>query len=152
MEQPPAEYHSFTCLTLTISDPTLDGVRTDHKFELRSTGRGAEVWRSSVLRAAGGSCESEPRFVGSLTTRQVIELLVEIERSGVYEALPIAGLVQGEAIADQSPLVSMTLSSETVERDLLTDVPADEGSIRRAVQVVKDAIAGAQERALSFAG
>ena len=38
---------------------------------------------------------TSPGQGGSLTSRQVIELLEEIERSGVYEALPALGLVAG---------------------------------------------------------
>lgn len=152
MSDDPTNYHSFDRLVLTVSESSLDEIRTDHRFELRSTGRGAEVWRSSILHAAGGTCESDERFVGWLTARQVIELLVEIERSGVYEALPAVGIVQGQVDPEASPLISMQLCSRERTRDVLEHVPAAEIAATGVLKAVRDAVALAQERALSFAG
>jgi len=148
----PATYHGFDRLLLTVSESGLEDVHTDHHFELRSTGRGAEVWRSSVLHAPGGSCASGERLVGYLTARQVIDLLVEIERSGVYEALPAAGLVQGAAMTGGTPLISMELRSDSTTREVLDRVPAEQLASTGVVQAVRDAVALAQERSLSFAG
>lgn len=145
-------YHAFTRLVLTISECSMEDVHTDHRFELRSTKRGADVWRSSVLHATGGSCESDERFIGRLTSRQVIELLVEIERSGLYEALPTMGIVPGSIDPDAAPLVSMQLVSEFTTRELIDRVRVDEGSVRGVVRAIRDAIDGAQERALTVAG
>ncbi len=153
MDQTTPEYHSFSNLFLTVTESSLVGVVTEHTFELRSTGDGAEVWRSSVLRANGESCESGERFVGWLTARHVINLLVEIERSGVYEALPMAGLVSGEASEEMTPLVSMKLVATDTEdvRQVFTEVPA-EGDAGDLVRVIRNAIDTAQERALTRAG
>ena len=145
-------YHSFDRLLLTVSESSLQGVRTDHCFELRSTGAGAEIWRSSVLHAGDDCCTSPERLVGWLTTRQVIELLVEIERSGVYEALPALGIVQGVADPEAQPLVSMELRAGSAQRQVLDHVPADEQAVDSVVRAVREAVALAQERALSFAG
>lgn len=145
-------YHSFSRLVLTVSESSLEGVRTDHSFELRSTGDGAEVWRSSVLHANGERCESGERYVGWLTSRQVIDLLTDIERSGVYEALPAAGIVSGSATPESSPLVSMRLDSHARQRDLLEDVPTDNALAGSLLRAVRDAVELAQERALVSAG
>lgn len=147
-------YHSFNSLVLTLTESSLDGVCTDHRFELRSTGCGAEVWRSSVLHAQGGSCESGERLLGFLTSRQVIDLLVEIERSGIYEALPALGIVDGsiDPDPDAAPLVSMQLVSEQRTRELVDRAPADAGIVQGLVRAVRDAVAVAQERSLSVAG
>lgn len=160
-----ATYHAFDRLVLTISESSLEGVRTDHRFELRSTGSmrpsaaggratGAEVYRSSVLHANGQACESEERYVGWLTARQVIELLVEIERSGVYEALPALGLVQGGVDHEMlfRPLVSMQLHSHAEQHTVLQQAPADQASVSGVVRAVREAVALAQERALTVAG
>jgi hypothetical protein len=146
-------YHSFNSLVLTLTESGLDGIATDHSFELRSTGTGAEVWRSSVLHAEGGSCESDPRLIGFLGTRQVIELLVEIERSGIYEALPALGIVDGSVDPTLAPpLVSMRVESAEQVREVVDHVPGDAGVVAGVVRAVRDAVAVAQERALTVAG
>lgn len=144
--------HAFTRLELTLSESSFEGVRTDHCFELRAIARGAEVWRSSVLHADGGSCASEERFVGTLGTRQVIELLDEIERSGVYEALPALGLVAGAVVPGREPTVTMRLVSASLERTVLEDAPADRAIVKDVADAVRRRIELAMERALSSAG
>lgn len=146
-------YHGFSKLILTVSESSMEGVRTDHSFELRSTGDGAEVWRSSVLHAGGDCVKSEERYCGWLGTRKVIELLTEIERSGVYEALPAVGIVGGAADPESTPpLVSMRLESASRKRDLLTEVPNDGAFVNSLVRAVRDAVDLAEEHALSSAG
>lgn len=145
-------FHAFERLVLTLSESSLEGVRTDHSFELRGVEGGAEVWRSSVLHAGDDSCESGERFVGKLASRQVIDLLTVIERSGAYEALPAVGLVQGMTDSDVAPTVSMRLESATQQRDVLADAPADRPVVHGLVRAVQHAVAEAQERALTMAG
>ena len=148
----PTRFHAFTKLVLTVSESSLEGVRTDHAFELRSNRTGAEIWRSSVLHAAGQSCESGERFVGSLTSRQVIDLLEEIERSGVYEALPTLGIVAGAVDPAAAPLVSMRLESTEQARTVLDRAPADRAIVRDVREAVRRRVDLAMERALSSAG
>lgn len=150
----PDRFHAFSRLVLTVSESSLEGVRTDHSFELRATRVGAEVWRSSVLRAGGESVESGERYVGALTTRQVIELLEEIERSGVYEALPALGIVDGTATSDGDgpPVVSMRLESSARERTLLDRAPADRAIVHDVREAVRRRVELAMERALTSAG
>lgn len=148
----PDRFHSFTSLVLTVSESSLEGVRTDHAFELRATEHGAEVWRSSVLHANGERCESDERFVGTLTSRQVIELLEEIERSGVYEALPALGIVEGSTDASQTPVVSMRLVSARRERQVLDQVPSDRAIVHDVATAVRRRVDLAMERALTSAG
>ncbi len=148
----PDRFHAFSRLVLTVSESSLEGVRTDHTFELRATRAGAEVWRSSILHAPGGSCSSGERFVGSLTSRQVIDLLEEIERSGVYEALPAMGLVSGTIDPGATPLVSMRLESTTRERTVLDHAPADRTIVGDVTEAVRRRVDLAMERALSSAG
>lgn len=148
----PERFHAFSRLVLTVSESSLVGVRTDHAFELRSAGTGAEVWRSSVLYANGESCESGERYVGSLTSRQVISLLDEIERSGVYEALPALGLVGGSADPSSSPVVSMRLESATREHTVLDRAPADRPLVHDLHEAVRRRVELAMERALTSAG
>lgn len=152
---PPPEhdrFHAFSSLVLTLSESSLEGVRTEHSFELRANGRGAEVWRSSVLHANGESCESDERFVGSLTSRQVIELLDEIERSGIYEALPAMGLVDGSIDAGAAPVVSMRVVSKTRERQVIDRAPSDRGIVQDVTEAVRRRVELAMERALTSAG
>lgn len=148
----PERFHAFTKLVLTVSESSLEGVRTDHAFELRAITTGAEVWRSSVLHAQGDSAHSEERFVGVLSTRQVIELLDEIERSGVYEALPTLGIVAGDADPSVTPVVSMQLVSAARERQVLDRVPADRAMVHDVRQAVRRCVDLAMERALTSAG
>jgi hypothetical protein len=148
----PDRFHAFSSLLLTVSESSLEGVRTDHSFELRAQTSGAEVWRSSVLHAPGGSCESGERFVGMLTTRQVIELLDEIERSGVYEALPALGIVPGTADPDAVPLVSMRVESKARSRTIIDRAPADRAIVTDVAEAVRRRIDLAMERALTSAG
>lgn len=148
----PDRFHAFSRLVLTMSESSLEGVRTDHTFELRAMHTGAEVWRSSVLHAQGGSCASGERFVGSLTSRQVIELLDEIERSGVYEALPALGLVEGVADPSTAPLVSMRVESSSRERTLIDRAPADRSIVSDVADAVRRRVELAMERALTSAG
>lgn len=150
--QDPDRFHAFSRLVLTVSESSLEGVRTDHAFELRATRTGAEVWRSSVLYAGGDSCESGERYVGALTSRQVIDLLEEIERSGVYEALPMAGIVDGVADSAQTPVVSMRLESSTRERTVLDRAPADRAIVHDVREAVRRRVELAMERALTSAG
>jgi hypothetical protein len=148
----PDRFHAFSRLVLVVSESSLEGVHTDHTFELRATRTGAEVWRSSVLHAPGGSCGSGERYVGSLTSRQVIDLLEEIERSGVYEALPALGIVSGSAEPDATPLVSMRLESTTRERTVLDRAPADRSIVGDVTEAVRRRVDLAMERALTSAG
>jgi len=149
----PDRFHAFDRLVLTVSESSLAGVRTDHSFELRATDAGAEVWRSSVLHAHGESCESGERYIGSLTSRQVIDLLEEIERSGVYEALPTLGLVAGEADpTGAAPLVSMRVVSSTRSREVLDRAPADRAIVHDVHEAVRRCVDLAAERALTCAG
>lgn len=150
--QDPERFHAFSRLVLTVSESSLEGVRTDHAFELRSNRTGAEVWRSSVLHAGGDSCESGERYVGSLTSRQVIELLEEIERSGVYEALPALGIVGGVAEATTTPVVSMRLESASHDRTVLDRAPADRAIVHDVREAVRRRVEIAMERALTSAG
>lgn len=153
MPQPdPDRFHAFSRLVLTVSESSLEGIRTDHAFELRANRTGAEVWRSSVLRANGESCESGERFVGSLTSRQVVDLLDEIERSGVYEALPAMGIVEGSTDPGSAPLVSMRVISRTRERSLFDRVPSDRGIVHDVTEAVRRRVELAMERALTSAG
>lgn len=153
MQAPDTDYfHAFSRLVLTVSESSLEGVRTDHAFELRATRTGAEVWRSSVLYAGGDRCESGERFVGSLTSRQVIELLEEIERSGVYEALPALGIVDGSADPGATPVVSMKLESRTRERQVLDRAPQDRAIVHDVTEAVRRRVELAMERALTSAG
>jgi hypothetical protein len=148
----PDRFHAFSRLVLTVSESSLEGVRTDHAFELRARTAGAEVWRSSVLHANGECCESGERYVGSLTTRQVIELLDEIERSGVYEALPALGLVEGTVDPAATPVVSMSLVSATRERQVLDRAPSDRAIVHDVAEAVRRRVDLAMERALTSAG
>ncbi len=148
----PDRFHAFSKLVLTVSESSLEGISTDHSFELRALDRGAEVWRSSILHAPGGSCESDARFVGTLTTRQVVDLLDEIERSGVYEALPAAGIVDGAADPSSTPLVSMRVESTTRERTLIDRAPADRSIVADVAEAVRRRVDLAMERALTSAG
>jgi hypothetical protein len=148
----PDRFHAFSRLVLTVSESSLEGVRTDHSFELRAGGTGAEVWRSSILHADGGSCASGERFVGTLTSRQVIELLEEIERSGVYEALPAMGIVDGVIDPARTPLVSMRLESATRDRTVLDQAPADRTIVHDVAEAVRRRVDLAMERALTSAG
>lgn len=149
----PDRFHAFDRLVLTVSESSLAGVRTDHAFELRATERGAEVWRSSVLHAGGQACESGERYVGSLTSRQVIELLDEIERSGVYEALPALGLVAGDVDpTGDRPVVSMRVVSATKARQVLDRAPADRAIVHDVHEAVRRCVDLAAERALTCAG
>lgn len=150
--QDPERFHAFSRLVLTVSESSLEGVRTDHAFELRAIRTGAEVWRSSVLYAGDDSCESGERYVGSLTSRQVIELLEEIERSGVYEALPAVGIVSGVADAGSTPLVSMRLESASQDRTVLDRAPADRAIVHDVREAVRRRVDIAMERALTSAG
>lgn len=149
-------YHAFTELVLTIHEPSLEGVSTEHRFELRARERGAEVWRaSSVMAGDGAAVDSDPRLVGVLTTRQVVELLTEIERSGIYEALPALGLVEGTAAAADDadrPLVSMRVESSSRRRELIDHAPADDRLVDDVVRIVRAAVDDAAERALTRAG
>lgn len=148
----PDRFHAFSRLVLTLSESSLEGVRTDHAFELRATATGAEVWRSSVLFANGERCESGNRFVGSLTSRQVIDLLEEIERSGVYEALPAMGLVDGASDPGTAPLVSMRVESDSRQRQLLDRAPSDRAIVHDVAEAVRRRVELAMERALTSAG
>ena len=148
----PDRFHAFSRLVLTVSESSLAGVRTDHAFELRANRTGAEVWRSSVLYANGESCESGERYVGSLTSRQVIDLLEEIERSGVYEALPALGIVEGVADPAAAPVVSMKLVSQTRERQVLDRAPSDRAIVHDVTEAVRRRVDLAMERALTSAG
>lgn len=162
MAPPEQPLHAFTELVLTIHEPTLSGIRTEHRFELRARERGAEVWRASSVIATpargypgeGMSVDSEPRLVGVLTTRQVVELLTEIERSGVYEALPALGLVEGAALpeGDERPLISMRVCSSERSRELIDHAPADHRLVDDVVRIVRAAVDDAAERALTHAG
>lgn len=151
-ETAPERFHAFGKLVLTVSESSLAGVRTDHSFELRSNRTGAEVWRSSVLHANGEQCQSGERFVGSLTSRQVIDLLDEIERSGVYEALPAAGIVAGVAEPGTAPVVSMKVVSSTRERQVIDRAPADRAIVHDVTEAVRKRVDLAMERALTSAG
>ncbi|MCW2928440.1 MAG: hypothetical protein JWM86_2408 [Thermoleophilia bacterium] len=148
----PDRYHSFTRLELTVTESGLEGVCTDHTFELRSNRTGAEVWRSSVLHANGQSCESDQRFVGSLTSRQVVDLLDEIERSGVYEALPAFGIVSGIAEPSTAPVVTMRLVSASRERCVLDHASADRAIVHDVTEAVRKRVDIAMERALTSGG
>jgi hypothetical protein len=148
-------FHAFDRLVLTLVERSMVGVRTELEFELRATRTGAEVWRSSVLHAEGGSCASGERFVGLLTTRQVIELLEDIERSGVYEALPRHGLVDGAARTDDDraiPMVSMQLFGRERAHQVFTDQPADDDVVHYCSEAVRKRVELAMERALTRAG
>ncbi len=148
----PDRFHAFSRLVLTVSESSLEGVRTDHAFELRGVRTGAEVWRSSVLHAGGDTVESGERYVGSLTSRQVIDLLEEIERSGVYEALPALGIVDGVAEQTAAPVVSMRLESASRERTVLDRAPADREIVHDVREAVRRRVELAMERALTSAG
>lgn len=148
----PERFHAFSRLVLTVSENSLEGVRTDHAFEFRSNRTGAEVWRSSVLFAGDDCVESGERYVGSLTSRQVIELLDEIERSGVYEALPALGIVKGVAEATTEPVVSMRLESASQDRTVLDRAPADRAIVHDVREAVRRRVDLAMERALTSAG
>lgn len=148
----PDLFHAFDGLVLTLSEHSLEGVRTDYEFALRATDAGAGVWRSSVLHGPHGSCASGERFVGSLTSRQVIELLEEIQRSGIYEALPALGLVTGSTDPDAAPTVSMRLLSRTRERQVLDHAPGDRAIVHDVTEAVKRCVDLAMERALTSAG
>lgn len=150
----PDRFHAFSRLVLTVSESSLEGVRTDHSFELRATRVGAEVWRSSVLHAGGQAVESGERYVGALTSRQVIDLLDEIERSGVYEALPALGIVDGvaDASGDAQPVVSMRVESASRKRTVLDRAPADREIVHDVREAVRRRVELAMERALTSAG
>lgn len=148
----PDRFHAFSSLVLTVTESSLEGIRTDHSFELRGVDTGAEVWRSSVLHAGGESCSSGERFVGSLTSRQVIELLEEIEHSGVYEALPALGIVAGAADPSATPVVSMRLVSASRDRQVLDRAPADRAIVHDVANAVRRCVDMAMEHALTSAG
>lgn len=145
---PSPRYHSFSRLVLTISDPPVGEVQSEHTIELRATTAGAEIWRASRLHSGGEPCASELRYIGTMSSRQVIDLLIDLERSGIYEALPSSALETEERCA----LVTMHLHGARASHEVLVDAPADEGLVRRVVQSVRSAVAAAQERALSWAG
>jgi len=148
----PDRFHAFSGLVLTLTESSLDGVRTDHEFHLRGIRTGAEVWRRSVLHAGGEMCDSGERYVGSLSSRQVIDLLEEIERSGVYEALPALGLVDGPADPGTKPCVSMRLISTTRERQVLDHAPADRPLVHDVAEAVRRCVDDAMEGSLTSAG
>lgn len=151
-DRTPDRFHAFDRLVLTVSEHSLVGVRTDHAFELRAIHDGAEVWRSSVLHAGGERCESGERYVGSLTTRQVIELLEDIERSGVYEALPAAGLVDGMPDPETARVVTMAVASSAQERTVIDRAPADGAVVHDVTEAVRRRVELAMELALASAG
>ncbi|MCZ4496101.1 MAG: hypothetical protein JWM25_684, partial [Thermoleophilia bacterium] len=92
------------------------------------------------------------RYVGSLTSRQVNDLLQEIERSGVYEALPTLGIVPGIVDASVETTVSMQLVSATQERQVLDHEPADRAIVHDVAEAVRRRVEQAMERALTSAG
>lgn len=149
-EPAPDRFHAFDSLMLTLVERSLEHVRTELRFQLRATRTGAEVWRSSILHAPGGTCESGERFVGSLTSRQVIELLEEIERSGVYEALGTLEIVDG-APTDE-PTVSMSVASRTREHHLFHEQPASHTLVHDLSEAVRRRVELAMEHALTCAG
>jgi hypothetical protein len=144
------EYHAFNRLVLTICDPPIGEVQSEHTIELRAIDSGAEIWRASRLHSCGEPCASELRYIGTMSSRQVIDLLTDLERSGIYEALPSSQMVPHEDV--DCALVSMDLTSQAQVRNVLVDAPADAGIVRRVVHTVRSAVAMAQERALSWAG
>lgn len=144
--------HSFTQLTLTIHEVALVGVRTDHRFELRSAPGGAEVWRSSTITGPHGSVDAEWRYIGALSSRRVIELLEEIRRSGLYDALPALGIVDGDVDPATRPRVSMTLTGSNDQRNLLDEAPQDVSLVADLVRTIRAAIEQAQENALTASG
>jgi hypothetical protein len=105
-----------------------------------------------VLFAGGDAVESGERYVGALTSRQVIDLLEEIERSGVYEALPAMGIVDGAVDASSTPVVSMRVESDTRERTVLDRAPADRAIVHDVREAVRRRVELAMERALTSAG
>lgn len=150
----PDRFHAFNRLVLTLVERTFEKIRTEYTFELRATKNGAEVWRSSVLHAPGGTCESEERFVGKLTSRQIVDLLDEIERSGIYEALPLQGIVQGSVDNSdiKEPLVSMSVHSQTHEHTLFEQQPASYEIVHDISEAVRKRVDIAMERALTYSG
>ncbi|MCW2950092.1 MAG: hypothetical protein JWN41_1105 [Thermoleophilia bacterium] len=148
----PEWFYAFAGLVLTLSECSIEGVCTDHEFTLQATRTGADVFRASVLHGPGGSCFSGERFVGSLTSRQVIELLETIVQSGVYEALPAMGLVAGATDPDASPTVSMRLLSREREHQVLDHAPADRAIVSDVTEAVRRCVDLAMERALTSGG
>lgn len=143
---PAPTYDSFRNLVLTVRDAPVDAVTTVRRYELRAGGKGAEVWITSALEAGGEIGDADPRFCGWLTSRQVIELLIELERSGIYD-LPDP-VSHDNAVS----LVSMRLSAARRTHDVIDRAPADEGCVSRVVGEIVRLIGQAQERALVFAG
>lgn len=148
----PLRFHAFQRLVLTITESSIDGVSTDLVVELRSVGGLVEVWRSSTLVAGGDTCSSGERCLGTLAPRHVVELLEEIERSGIYEALPALGIVDGAASDELAPRASMRVESASRRHDVMSDVPADAVVVGDVVRAVRERVELAQERALTRAG
>ena len=92
--------------------------------------------------------------VGSLTSRQVVDLLEEIERSGIYEALPALGLVAGDVDPSSvdEPVVSMRVVSRSHEHRLFDEQPASHGVVHDLSEAVRKRVELAMERALTCAG
>lgn len=152
----PERFHAFTSLVLTLSERSLDQVRTEHEFLFQATRTGAEVWRSSVIHGPGGSCSSGDRFVGTLNSRQVVDLLHEIERSGVYEALPLqCGEAGGDVVDTEfivEPYVSMRVASASREHRLFDEQPASNAIVHDLSEAIRKRVELAMERALTCAG
>lgn len=149
-------YHSFDRLTLTIHESGLADVRTDQRFELRSSHGGAEVWRSSSIVGPGGRMDSDWRYIGPLSPRRVIALLEAVQRSGIYDELPLLRLaaptVDGHMEESPALRVSMDLASEDGLYCLLDNVSHEASIVSSLVRTIRNAIEQAQEDSLTSAG
>ena len=145
----PPRVHSFNALVLEVDQPDLLGVAARQVFELRSAANGAEVWRCSELQ--GGELDDvrpEAMYVGRLSSRRVIELLTEIERSGIYEEA-----LEDDGLDPTCARVSLTLKSVDGDaRPVLEQAPADHELVSFVVKAIHRTVAIAQERSLAAAG
>lgn len=140
-------FDAFRSLVLTVTEPPVGSVRTVRTYELRSERGGASIWLASGLDTGDCVCDDEPRFRGRLSSRQVIELLVELERSGIYELEPSTA-----GVSSSGAIVSMQLSARQRTHDVIARAPADDGCVRRVVAEIIRVVGQAQEHALVWAG
>ncbi len=146
----PLRAHAFRSLVLQVVQPDILGMATFQSFELRAEahGAGAEVWRASGI--SGGELADvrpEPMYVGRLGSRLVVELLSDLERSGLYETA-LAEPCDDPTMAR----VTLRLGGPEGSHAILSDAPAEEELVASVVRAIHTAVGIAQERSLAAAG
>jgi hypothetical protein len=96
--------------------------------------------------------DSDWRYIGPLTSRRVIYLLESIQRSGIYDELPLLSLAVPELDDPRTLRVSMDLASEDGLHCLLDNVSHEASIVSGLVRTIRAAIEQAQEDSLTSAG